>query len=149
MSDDLATRLCAVKWESYNTAYGVAVDVPGQLERLLLAPDEDALQAAHELWCGLCHQHAYASNAAIPALPFLMDALATRSPVVQVEIMDIIAGLAVCSLPSHPEGAQPWVQTLRQILIGQRELLAKHRDHPSEDMREWAEIVLESLEAGA
>lgn len=68
-------RLRQVKWSDYHTAYGVAHDVEDQLINLASENNEKAMDASHELWCGLCHQKAYISSAAEPALPFIIEVL--------------------------------------------------------------------------
>ena len=71
----------------------MATKVPDQLRRLLATDREVALEASHELWSGLCHQHAYVSSAALPALPLLVGALETADERVADEILDILYGL--------------------------------------------------------
>lgn len=71
-------RLRAVVWADYGTAYGPAIKVPDQPGRLAGPNEGAALAASHDLCCGLCHQHAYISSAAVPALPFILEVLGRR-----------------------------------------------------------------------
>jgi hypothetical protein len=68
-------RINLVAWGDFHTAYGPAVKVPDQLRRLAGPDLKAALEASHELWCGLCHQHMQVGSAALPALPFLLEVL--------------------------------------------------------------------------
>jgi hypothetical protein len=88
-------RLEAIDWENYSTAYGVAVKVPDQLRRLVSTDAKEALDATHELWCGLCHQHVQIGSAALPALPFIMQVLDTASERMTIELLDILLGFAI------------------------------------------------------
>src|SRR4051794_22817082 len=94
MDPTFAKRVAAVDWTAFRTAYGRADDVPGQLIRLASPDKSTALQASHELWCGLCHQHVQVGTAALPALPFLLEAIRGADDALAYEILDIILGFA-------------------------------------------------------
>lgn len=49
-------RLNAIDWGNYRMAYGPAVKLPDQLRRLVGPDRKVAMDATHDLWCGLCHQ---------------------------------------------------------------------------------------------
>lgn len=93
----LESRVNNISWHKYSTAYGPATSVPPQLIRLASDNLDDAKTASHELWCGLCHQHAYLSSAAMPALPFLLEILERSDDIISIEILDILLGFARCS----------------------------------------------------
>ena len=88
-------RLKAINWEKYSTAYGAAIKVPDQLRQLASTDVKEALQATHELWCGLCHQHVQIGSAALPALPFILQVLDTANEQMTIELLDILLGLAI------------------------------------------------------
>ncbi len=143
--DDFEAQLEAVDWNRYETAYGVATPVPDQLRRLLSPDREVALQASHDLWCGLCHQHAYVSSAALPALPFLVRALENADEQIAIEILDILKGFAVCTWPRGSDCGPEWLFQLREDLSSHTELIARFRSSPNEEVRDFAEEILERL----
>lgn len=93
MNDSFQQRMEAIDWSRYETAYGPAVRVPGQLWLLAKGDHKEAMAASHELWCELCHQHAYVSSAALPALPFLLEVMDGAGEQLAVEILDLLLGL--------------------------------------------------------
>jgi hypothetical protein len=108
----------AVDWRLVETAYGSAQNIPALLACLAGANHAAAMAASHDLWCALCHQHAYVSSAALPALPGLLSALDQADDELAVEILDILTGFAVCtSLTAKNEA---WMNTLRVQLQEQR-----------------------------
>jgi hypothetical protein len=140
-------RLDSIDWARYDTAYGPAIKVPGQLLRLA-SGGEEAMTASHDLWCGLCHGHAYVSSAALPALPFILDVLSRTDEALTVEILDILLGFATCTRPEADPEAPPWVGELRRC-VG--ELLPRLRElagHPHEDISGLAQLIIEDLSEG-
>lgn len=110
------------------------------LARLGSTDEAEALQAAGDLWAGLCHQHGYVSSAALPALPFLLEMLDRGSDVLRVELLDILLGLARCSHPTDFPPSPAWIQELRAQLLAERprlERLAKHPDEAVADLPGW------------
>ncbi len=64
----------------------------------LASSDHDAaMKATHALWCGLCHQHAYISSAALPAYPFILEVLDSANDDLAVEILDILLGFGLAN----------------------------------------------------
>lgn len=101
-SAELEAEFSRVRWSDYESAYGAADWIPLDLRFLMLGDHDQAMGAARRLWCGLCHQHAYASSAAEPALPWLIEALHASDASLQVEILDILLGILVCHDPTNP-----------------------------------------------
>lgn len=95
----LASEIDAIRWEDYDTAYEAPKSVPLDLKLLLFGDQKQALKATHRLWYGLCHQHAYMSSAAEPALPFLILALRESGDLIKIELLDILLGFVRCQQP--------------------------------------------------
>lgn len=113
-----------IPWANYQTAYGSAAGDHvfggerwgniGEQLRALASPDRaTAMAASHHLWCCLCHQHAYVSSAAEPALPFILAVLDHADDELAIEIDDILRGFATCS------------PALRARLVAERPRLAR------------------------
>jgi hypothetical protein len=145
MSDTIQPELRKIDWSQFETAYGQAIKVPDQLQRLFSTNHGVAMQASHELWCGLCHQHAYVSSAAQPALPFILQALAIADNKLKVEILDILVGFAVCTARTDVEG---WKQQLRKELATELPRFEALTRHPDEDVSGWAKDLCEELIRG-
>jgi hypothetical protein len=111
-SEDLVNS--DIDWRLVETAYGSARNIPALLACLAGDDHAAAMAASHDLWCALCHQHAYVSSAALPALPALLFALDRANEELAVEILDILTGFAVCtSLIAKNEA---WMNALRARL---------------------------------
>ena len=106
-------RVNQIDWTNYETAYGIAHNIPKLLIDLIGNDQQKTLDATHNLWCGLCHQHAYASSAAEPAYPFLKEVLIHTTPIIQVELLDIFYGFAVCTNPINPYPNDSFQKRLR------------------------------------
>ena len=134
-----------IDWTHYQTAYGVATNVPQQLRRLASTDHADAMAASHDLWCGLCHQHAYVSSAALPALPFLLDVLRSANEALTTEILDILLGFANCTSATYPGKVPPWAQELRQQLKHAWPEFAHLLHHSNTEIADFADTIQHSL----
>jgi hypothetical protein len=143
----LGERLDSIEWARYDTAYGPADKVPGQLLRLAGGGPE-AMRASHDLWCGLCHQHAYVSSAALPAPPFIAEALDRADEALTVEILDILLGFATCTRPEVAQGAPLWVGELRDRVGVLLPRLRELAGHPNGDIADFAQLIIEDLSGG-
>ncbi|MBZ9751611.1 hypothetical protein K7W42_12115 [Deinococcus sp. HMF7604] len=145
MSEAVRAQLDAINWRLYETAYGSAEAVPDQLFDLLTGSSEVQLAAAHQLWCALCHQHAYLSSAAAAALPFLLRAIQGPEAAVREAVLNILSGFAYHSVPPRT-GEQPsWVTEIRRVLLqcqSEFEIIAQQETGESQ---EWASQILEDL----
>jgi hypothetical protein len=157
---NLAERLAAVDWSQLETAYGRADgphalegsgserwgSVPEQLSRLWSDERETRLAATHQLWCCLCHQHAYVSSAALPALPFLLEALDGADDALAIELLDIFAGIASCAAAGRAPSA-PWLRDLRAALVMSRARFDGLSSHPNAEVRDWAECIVVHIDS--
>ena len=158
MRPDLPERLRAIPWADYKTAYGRASSghqfetrdgtlterwgsVPDQLLALASADAATAMAASHHLWSSLCHQHAYISSAALPALPFLLEILEQANDELAVEILDILTGFVECSIASEVD----WIRELRARLVAERVTFERLSAHVSSDIARWAQRIVSSL----
>ena len=106
-----------IDWTPYETAYGSAAGIPILLDRLGGSDQADAMIASHDLWCSLCHQHAFVSTAALPALPFILATLDQADEALKIEILDIVTGFATCTVSVGENEA--WMNALREELQAQ------------------------------
>jgi len=142
--EDYTNRVIAIEWDKYETAYGRANNVPQQLIKLISTSHATAMDASHELWCGLCHQHAYISSAAEPAYLFLREVLIEANDELQIELLDIFAGFAECTSPKHPEGNGDLQIRIRALLINDVKLFNQLIKIEGKDG--FAEFIVEELE---
>jgi hypothetical protein len=150
-------RLNAVPWSQYGTAYGPAVKVPGQLKRLASPNHTEAMEASHELWCGLCHQHVQVGCAASPALPFILEVLDTANRDLTVELLDILLGFAIGvsrkrTVEFHravgrgdPAADPTWVLNLRSALNRQLPRFASLATSPDAEVANFAACIVREL----
>lgn len=151
-------KIASIDWSAYETAYGnAAEDVPdyvptgetrGYMPKVAQALvdlfSEDckiALQASHDLWCELCHQHAYLSSAALPAFDILFYALLELEDVIKVELLDIFYGFAVCSSDCDFS----WRKQLREKLKEHKAYFQELAEHSNEEISFFAEGIVEAL----
>jgi hypothetical protein len=160
MDATFAIRVKEIDWTAYHTAYGRADRVADQLS-LLASPDRaKALQATHDLWCGLCHQHVQVATAALPALPFILEVLDGADQELTVEILDILLGFALGTNRQRSVAFQKacgrdvplpepeWVAGLRLRLLAQAPRWRKLAEDANEDIADFARRILEELSAG-
>jgi hypothetical protein len=146
VADTLDRRLGSIPWADFGTAYGPAVQVPDQLRRLAGPDEKAALAASHDLWCGLCHQHAYVSSAALPALPFILEVLDRAGEQLTIEILDILLGFARCTNPGSEPDPPAWAGALRALVAAERPRLGRLATHPNAEVADFARAVLQELE---
>lgn len=139
-------RIDEIDWAAYSTAYGPADMVPIQLKQLASDDHAISMSASHELWAGLCHQHAYISSAAPLAFPFILEVFETANEDLSVEILDILDGFAVCSIPNAIKGlTEEWEEQIRHLLIEQLPRFQGLAQHKNEWIAEFAQHIIESL----
>jgi len=143
---DRERRISKIDWTQYQTAYGRADRVAAQLGDLFSQDSQIADSASHDLWCGLCHQHVGVSSAALPALPFIFEALKEADENLGVEILDILLGFSICSAPSFSKGDDPeWVIELRGQMKEHLPLFVDILSSATGDAHRFASNIIESL----
>ena len=143
LASDFFDRVASVRWSNYQTAYGNAAVVASELRRLA-SPDHDtAIAATHDLWCGLCHQHAYVSSAALPACPFLLEVFDATNDFIRAELLDIFLGFVSCTLPQHAE--QDWQRQLYGLMCDEIPRFNSLLDHADSEIVDYAELILKSF----
>ncbi|NJK45432.1 MAG: hypothetical protein HC933_15205 [Pleurocapsa sp. SU_196_0] len=139
---DFETRLNSIDWAQFETAYGAATRVPEFIRQLWAVDEKAVFQATHQLWCGLCHQHVFVSSAALPAFPFLLDALLCGSDAMKEEIMDIFLGFARCTSRS---AEAEWERCLRLELQENSHHFRVLTTHSNVEIADFASWTLEEL----
>jgi hypothetical protein len=143
---DVGARLRAIDWASLGTAYGSATSVPKWLWDLRFGDASIAKEGGHMLWCSLCHQKGQLASAAEFALPFLLEFLPNVQSSLQVEILDILHGFALCSSPRLGYPASGYHASTRRKLLAGVAQLAAFAQHESEDARAFVDETLAELE---
>ncbi len=160
MGEMFGERISLICWDNFYTAYGPAVKVPDQLRRLAGADRKAALDASHDLWCGLCHQHVQVGSAALPALPFLLEVLESADRDMVVELLDILLGFAIGvnrrrfleyqrSLGRTdlvPEAE--WIAELRAALVSELPRFEGLATSPDEEVADFASRIVAELHEG-
>ena len=143
MKESHLTQIKDIDWPSFNTAYGPAHRVPDQIVNLGSDQQEVALKAAHDLWCGLCHQHAYISSASLPAFPYIMATLEIANDLVSIEILDILVGFSSCDTDgvSH----QDWISSLHQCMRQEQPKFMLLAENGNPIIADFANTILENL----
>lgn len=150
MAPDFPERVASVPWHSFATAYGTGHQVGQWLIDLTAADWDTTSSAAHSLWCSLCHQHAYVSPAAAPALPFLLEVAGEAEDRLLIELLDIFLGLASCSRPpgsAWPAGGE-WVDELWNGLRSRGAWFEKLKESQNDEVAGLATEVVTHLGAG-
>ena len=147
LASDFVDRVAAVKWQDYETAYGNAAVVERQLRNLVSSDHDTAMTATHDLWCGLCHQHAYVSSAALPACPLLLEVFDATTDLIRVELMDIFLGFVSCTHPQHT--TLDWQYELHALMTAELPRFRELANHSNSDIVDFAELILESFDAAS
>ena len=148
MAYDPTQDVEAVDWAAYGTAYGGAERVPRLLMQLASAHVPTATGAAHELWSGLCHQHAYVSSAALPSYPIVLRILANAEQGLAVEILDVLLGFARCSSPGFGANIQScsgWKSELHAAMQADITTFEALAGADNEEVREFARLIVDAV----
>ncbi|XZF15507.1 hypothetical protein ACTHGU_05180 [Chitinophagaceae bacterium MMS25-I14] len=147
---DIITEIDSINWTSFSTAYGTAEKtIPFYLKNLFCVDDKIAMNATHQLWCSLCHQHAYISTAALPAYDVLKTGLLQLSDKIKIEILDIFLGFATCTSKIYfdQQGSAPadWEIKMQQKLINDKPVFQKLSFHTDKEISSFANAICTHL----
>jgi hypothetical protein len=151
MSETFNQRVQKVPWAEYQTAYGKAEGFGNRINALASENREIAMLASHDIWCSLCHQHAFVSSAAFPSYPFMVEILQEADDWLQVEILDILLGFSACLHPSTPFESEEdaiWRQQLYEDMRGDIPLFETFAKSCNEEIQQFAKDIVENLQAG-
>lgn len=157
---DIIDEITKINWHEFDTAYGnAAEDIPyyvatedgrgytpkvaSSLLNLFSDHKETALQASHDLWCGLCHQHAFVSSAALPAYDILFYGLQELNDALKIEILDIFMGFAICTSETSP--VNTWQGQLRGKLKRDTAFFQTLTAHVNEDIACFSRSIVAEL----
>ncbi|MBG6206041.1 hypothetical protein IWQ49_000688 [Labrenzia sp. EL_126] len=138
----------SVDWAGYQTASGKAEGVGSQLLGLNSANHEVAMIASHDLWFGLCHQYAFVSSAALPSYPFLIEIFDHACEELKVEILDMLLGFAICSMPDVPVTAAndlKWRSALHAALVDDIAIYKELASSENEEIADFSEHIVACL----
>lgn len=144
---EITGKIEQVNWADFETAYGNAEKtIPLYLKNLFCSDTEIAMDATHQLWCSLCHQHAFISSASLPAYNILKIGLLQLNDDLKIELLDIFQGFAYCSSPTFNNFERAdWEMQLRERLFADITLFEELASHTNEDISGFADNILGSL----
>lgn len=147
---EIIEKIDSVNWADFETAYGNAEHtIPFYLKNLFCSDTKIAMNATHQLWCSLCHQHAYISTAALPSFDILKIGLLELDDNLKIELLDIFQGFSICTSDKYfvmiERKPQNWEQELKQKLILDIDLFNKLAKHINEDIAVFASSIVEDL----
>jgi hypothetical protein len=147
---EITKKIENINWVDYETAYGNAEKtIPFYLKNLFCSDAEIALDATHQLWCSLCHQHAYISTASLPAYDILKIALLELDNKMKIEILDIFQGFAICTnneyLNSLKVKPEKWQLDIRQKLNTDIKIFEELRNNSDELIADFSNFIYENL----
>lgn len=142
-------RIDQTDWDSFSVSAFRAGELPSLLKRLKGGTPADQERACAVLWNGLCHQWIYTCRAALPATPFLLEALEEADGQLLEDLMDIFYGLVVCTHPRHKQDSwlEPtpvgWFETLRQLLLENQSRFAALVNHSNPEVAAYAQRIMD------
>jgi hypothetical protein len=147
---EIAEKIEKVNWADFETAYGNAEKtIPFYLKNLFCQDTKIAMDATHQLWCSLCHQHAYISAAALPSYEILKIGLLQLDDKLKIELLDIFRGFSECTSDKYfiaiKRTPQNWERELKQKLIVDIDLFKELAKHTDEEISVFAYNVIEDL----
>lgn len=139
-----------INWADFNTAYGNAKDtIPFYLKNLFCADKQVSMDATHQLWCSLCHQHAYISTAALPSYDILKIGLLTLDEKLKIELLDIFQGFSECTSDKYfaavKQPPSDWEQELKQKMILDLAIFNELTKHTDEEISAFAFKIVDDL----
>ena len=151
---EIVEKIATVNWADFETAHGNAQQtIPFYLKNLFCSDTKIAMDATHQLWCSLCHQHAFISTAALPAYDILKIGLLQLDDKLKIEVLDIFRGFSECTSDKYFIAVKRtplnWELELKQKLILDINLFKKMATHTDEEISAFASNVIEDLTSQA
>jgi hypothetical protein len=148
--NEISSLIEKIKWADYETAYGNAKNtIPFYLKNLFCKDSEIAMDATHQLWCSLCHQHAFISPASLPAYDILKIGLLKLDDKFKIEILDIFQGFSDCTSNDYftntKQSPEIWELELRQKLISDIDIFKELSSNNNEEISHFATTISEGL----
>jgi hypothetical protein len=139
-----------IDWLQFGTAYGNAKDtVPYYLKNIFCTDEKTALDAAHQLWCSICHQGVNMTNAALPAYEILRKALLNLNDSIKVEILDIFVTFALCTSQEYntvPNELFNWEKEIQSKLLRDRNIFETFKASDEEEIAGMAKTLCDYLD---
>lgn len=145
---EIESKIDSINWADFETAYGNAENtIPFYLKNLFCSDTSIAMHATHQLWCSLCHQHAFVSTAALPSYDILKIGLLQLNDELKIELLDIFKGFSECTCEKYltPRTARDWEQEIRHKLISDIKLFEDLAKHSDEGISSFAVEIVDSL----
>ena len=148
ISQDIENQIKEIDWAKLKTAYGSAENtIPNYLKNIYCSNEKIAMDATHQLWCSLCHQHTYISTASLPSYEIIKNRLIKCDDKLKVELLDIFYGFACCSNhTTQDEEYQKLLNEIKNKLLKDKEIFMKLSKHENEDINSFAELIMKELE---
>ena len=147
---EVSDKINQVNWKDFKTAYGNAENtIPLYLRNLFSTNYEIAFEATHNLWCSLCHQHAFISSASLPSYDILKFGVINLNDELKIEILDIFKGFSYCtSKDYYSEITTPiptWEKLLKEELISDIVIFKELAFHNDELISSFAKDIIADL----
>lgn len=147
---EIGEKIDKINWADFETAYGNAEKtIPFYLKNLFCSDTEIAMDATHQLWCSLCHQHAYISTAALPSYEILKIGLLQLDDKLKIELLDIFQGFSECTsdryFVSRKIEISDWEAEIKQKLYRDIKLFKELTKHSNEIIAVFAIKIVEIL----
>ncbi len=145
---NIEKQIKEIDWSKLKTAYGNAENtIPNYLKNIYCSDEKIAMDATHQLWCSLCHQHAYISTASLPSYEIIKNRLINCDDKLKVELLDILYGFACCSNhKTQDEEYQKLLNEMKNKLLKDKEIFEELSKHENEDINSFAELIIEELD---
>jgi hypothetical protein len=147
---EIGEKIDKINWADFETAYGNAEKtIPFYLKNLFCTDTEIAMDATHQLWCSLCHQHSYISTAALPSYEILKIGLLQLDNKLKIELLDIFQGFADCTSDKYfiaiSQTPKPWEKELKEKLINDTTIFKELITSNDEGVSDFACALFSSL----
>ncbi|WP_435263825.1 hypothetical protein [Tenacibaculum sp. nBUS_03] len=147
IDEQILKQINDIDWENFETAYGNAHrTIPNYLKSIYCEDIKIALEATHQLWCSLCHQHAYISSASLPAYEIIRNRLIGCNEKLKVELLDIMLGFASCAKDKTDDKKyNELISQMKIKIVKDKGIFEKYTQNQNDDIKEFAELITEQI----